>query len=133
MFFTILLFLFIALPITELALLLEIGEVIGGIETLAIVVLTGVIGASLARWQGLSVLLQFQRDMSQGKMPAPLLLDGLMIIISGALLITPGLITDTVGFLLLVPAFRAFVKLRIRRYIESRMQAGAINVTYWDS
>ncbi len=133
MFFSGLLFLFIALPITEVALLLRVSEWIGGLETLVIVVVTGVIGASLARWQGLQVFLQFQREMGQGKMPAPLLLDGLMIIISGALLITPGLITDTAGFLLLIPSFRNFVKQRLRMYLQSKIQSQAINVTYWES
>ena len=133
MIFSALLFLFIALPISELALLLQVGEWIGGMETLAIVVVTGVVGATLARWQGLSVIAQFHSDLNSGRMPAPLLLDGLMIIIAGALLVTPGLITDSVGFLLLVPAFRAIVKSRIRRYIESKMQTPSINVTYWES
>jgi UPF0716 protein FxsA len=132
MFFSGLLVLFIVLPIVELALLLEIGEIIGAVYTVALVVLTGVVGATLARWQGLHLILDVQRDVSEGRMPAPRLLDGLMIIVAGALLITPGLITDTVGFLLLVPAFRDLVKNQARKYIERKFRVGAIDVTYWE-
>lgn len=133
MIFTVLLALFIVLPLVELGLLLEIGRDLGTGPTIGIVVLTGLVGASLARWQGLKVLSHIRRDLEQGRMPAPRLLDGLMIIIAGALLVTPGLITDFVGFLLLVPAFRGLVKAKVRRYLEQKMRADVIDVTYWEA
>ncbi|MBN1269293.1 MAG: FxsA family protein [Kiritimatiellae bacterium] len=132
MFFGALLTLFIILPILELALLLKVGALIGPWPTLAVVVGTGVLGATLARWQGLQLLFQIQRDMAEGRMPAPRLLDGLMILIAAVLLVTPGFITDAAGFLLLVPAFRDLVKIQARKYIQRRMQTGVIDVTYWE-
>jgi UPF0716 protein FxsA len=132
MFFTALLALFIVLPILELALLLRVGEWLGTMNTLALIILTGIVGATLARMEGLRVLRQMQQDLGQGRMPAPYLLDGLMILVAGALLITPGLITDTVGFLLLVPPFRAVLKDGLRRALERKLRRGTVNVTYWE-
>jgi UPF0716 protein FxsA len=131
MIFSILLVLFIALPLIELVLLLEVGSMLGPLPTIGLVVLTGVIGATLARWQGLSLLLQLRRDLNEGRMPAPLLLDGVMIIVAGALLVTPGLLTDTFGFLLLVPPFRRILKAYVRARIERRFTGReVIDVSY---
>jgi|AACY02.18.fsa_nt_gi Protein affecting phage T7 exclusion by the F plasmid len=130
MVFGYLLALFVVLPIVELALLLKIGEGVGWPATIMLVVLTGVVGAALARWQGLQLLLRIQHELSEGRMPAPHLLDGLMIIVAAALLVTPGLITDGTGFLLLVPAFRRVVKDAVRRYLARRVQTGVIDVSY---
>ena len=125
-----LLALFVIVPLVELALLLRIGEVIGWPGTLMLVVVTGVVGASLARWQGVKTLLHINQDLAEGRMPAPLLLDGLMILIAGAFLITPGVITDAVGFALLVPHVRNRLKSWARTYIEQRLRAGTIDVSY---
>ena len=131
MVFSGLLLLFVVLPLVELMVLLKLHALVGFFDTLAIVVLTGVLGASLARAQGLMVLGQIQRELAEGRMPAPRLFDGVMILIAGALLITPGLITDTVGFLLLVP----FVRAAIRRWsiarIERHFEQGGGSVTIW--
>lgn len=132
MIFGSLLTLFIVLPLLELAVLLKVGALIGPWPTLTLVVATGVIGAALARWQGLALLFQIQRDIAEGRMPAPRLLDGLMIVIAAVLLITPGFITDAAGFLLLIPAFRDLVKAQARRYIQRRLRARVIEVTYWE-
>ena len=131
MFFTALLALFIALPLCELGLLLKVGEFLGWRGTIALVVVTGVVGVTLARLEGTRVLINIQRDLAQGRMPAPYLLDGVMILLAGALLITPGLITDTVGFLLLIPVCRAAVKQWLRRKLESKLRVGAVDVTHW--
>jgi UPF0716 protein FxsA len=130
MLFTVLLVLFILLPITELGLLLKVNEYLHLPGTLALVVGTGILGAALARWQG---VLQFQRiqdELRQGRMPAPQLLDGLLILIAGVVLLTPGLITDTLGFVLLLPPGRAAVKAWLRRVLEAKLRNGVVDVTY---
>ena len=123
--------LFVVTPLLELAILFKVKEWLGLQETILLVLCTGIVGAWLARAQGFVVLQKIQQDMSAGRLPAPYLLDGLMIIIAGALLITPGLLTDTVGFLLLIPRVRAFVKLWLRARIEARLERGDGRITIW--
>ena len=122
---------FILMPIIELAVLLKLHEVVGLVNTLAIVIVTGFVGAFLARAQGIMVLAQIRRDLAEGRMPAPRLMDGVMILIAGVLLITPGLITDTAGFLLLIPAVRAIIRARLRQKLEEKLRGGAANITFW--
>ncbi|HSO24297.1 MAG TPA: FxsA family protein [Chondromyces sp.] len=105
-----LLALFTLVPLVELYLLIEIGGAIGVAPTIAIVIVTGVLGAALARWQGLGVLRRLQDDLAAGRPPTDALIDGLLIFVAGAVLLTPGLITDALGLLLLVPAGRAAVR-----------------------
>jgi UPF0716 protein FxsA len=119
-----LLFLFIAVPLAELALLLKVNEHLGWQNTLALVILTGFVGAVLAKAQGMAVVSRIQEDMREGRMPAPRLMDGVMILIAGALLVTPGLMTDTVGFLLLVPPVRAGIRRYLKNKIEQQMRTG---------
>ncbi len=130
MIWTALLLLFVGVPLMELALLLRIGEWIGAWPTFAIVILTGVLGATLAKLEGWRVMLRIQQDLEQGRMPAPYILDGVMILVAGAMLITPGFITDIAGFLLLLPPFRLLVKQWIRRKIEKKIRKDPIEVTY---
>ena len=105
-----LLLLFTLVPLVELYLLIRIGGVIGVVPTIAIVVVTGTLGAALARRQGLGVLRRLQEDLAGGRLPTDALMDGLLILVAGAMLLTPGLITDAAGFLLLVPAGRKVVR-----------------------
>ena len=130
MIFSTLLVLFIALPIIELALLLQVGKALGLLGTVALVVFTGVVGAFLARLEGLKLLFDIRNDMNMGRMPAPRLVDGLMILIAGAFLITPGLITDTAGFLLLVPVFRNCLKKAVSEIMRKKINKGVIEVDY---
>ncbi len=123
-----LLLLFIVLPATELFLLLELGRQIGVFETLMLIVLTGVVGASLARNQGLRVLSQAQRELAEGVMPADPLTDGVMILLAAALLITPGILTDAFGFLCLLPAFRALAKRQLLRRLELGLEQGRVHM-----
>ncbi len=123
-----LLVLFILVPAVELLLLIELGGLIGPLLTVGIIVVTGVAGASLARWQGLSVLRQVQRDMAGGQLPAGALVDGVIILIAGALLMTPGFLTDIVGFLALVPGVRRVVKRALRARFERSIREGGTNV-----
>jgi UPF0716 protein FxsA len=115
-----LLFLFTVVPLVELALLLWIGAHTSWWFTLGLVVFTGVAGAWLARHQGLRCLRRFQQELAEGKLPADPLLDGLMILLAGALLVTPGVLTDALGFALLLPPFRRLVRGRVKRRIEAR-------------
>lgn len=126
-----LLFLFIAVPAVELILLIKLGGMIGLLPTLAIIFFTGALGATLARWQGLSVLGQIQTQMAQGQLPANALFDGVIILLAGALLLTPGFLTDIVGFLSLVPGVRNVFKRAIRKRIEQSIQHGDAVVIGW--
>ena len=104
---TFLLFLlFVTLPIIEIALLIKLGSWIGFWATLAIVIGTAVLGTFLLRQQGLSVLMRTQQELDQGKLPVQAVFDGVFLLVSGALLLTPGIVTDAFGFLLLFPPFR---------------------------
>ena len=113
-----LLALFILLPLAELALLIQIGRWIGLGWTIAIVATTGLLGAALARRQGLRAWIGIQRELAQGRMPASSLVDGLLILIGGIVLLTPGIITDLCGFALLVP----FSRRAVRRYLAGRFR-----------
>jgi UPF0716 protein FxsA len=123
MFFRLLL-LFTVVPLVELGLLIELGRVIGLAPTIAIVVLTGFAGAALARWQGLATLRKVQTDMAQGRVPGEALVDGLLILVAGAVLLTPGLLTDALGFLLLIPPTRAVVRRSLVNTFKGRVQMG---------
>ncbi len=126
-----LLFLFIAVPAVELILLIKLGGLIGLLPTIALIFITGALGATLARWQGLSVLGQIQTQMAQGQLPANALFDGVIILLAGALLLTPGFLTDIVGFLSLVPGVRSVLKRAIRKRIEKSLQHGDAVVIGW--
>ena len=101
-----LLVLFIVIPLVELFLLIQVGSRIGVVPTIGLIVLTGLIGASLARQQGLSAMRRIQEEIRNGRQPALELLEGVMILIGGIVLITPGIMTDLFGFALLLPMFR---------------------------
>ena len=123
-----LLLLFILVPAVELGLLIELGRIIGTPGTLGIIVLTGAVGASLARRQGLRVLRDLQAESAAGRLPADALMDGAIILVAGALLITPGILTDVFGFLCLVPATRALGRAAIRRRFERALREGNVVV-----
>ena len=101
---------FIVVPLIELFVFLRVGEEIGIFHTLLICVLTAIIGGFLVKQQGLVTLLGARQDMGRGKMPLGRLFDGFCIVIAGALLLTPGFVTDGVGFALLLPLFRTILK-----------------------
>ncbi|MCP4896760.1 MAG: FxsA family protein [bacterium] len=128
-----LLLLFTVVPIVELGLLIQLGRYVGLAPTIGIVLLTGVIGASLARWQGLVTLRRVQAEMAEGRVPTGPLIDGLLILVAGAVLLTPGLITDAVGFLLLIPPTRAAVRQTLVDQFRRRMQpdGGVVIETSW--
>lgn len=104
--FRLLFVLFLLIPLIEIFFLIQVGQVIGAGWTIFLVVATAVIGAFLLRLQGFQTLHRAQSAMSRGQLPAVEMLEGLCLLVSGALLLTPGFFTDTVGFLLLVPPVR---------------------------
>lgn len=101
-----LLVLFLLVPLIEIYFLIQVGEVIGAAWTIFAVVATAVIGAGLLRMQGINTLQRAQLSMAQGQIPAIAMLEGVALLFSGAMLLTPGFFTDIIGFILLVPFFR---------------------------
>ena len=120
--------LFIGLPIIELALLFELHGLVGFLPTVLIVLLTGIAGAALVRRQGVAIVMKIQREMSIGNVPAPQMIDGVMILLAGALLVTPGLITDVAGFLLLIPFVREKIRFWIKKKLEEQIRSGYVQV-----
>ena len=101
-----LLLLFVFLPMIELYLLIMLGARIGPMPTIGLIVLTGVIGATLARQQGLSTIAKIQNELKQGRAPTQELVEGAMIVVGGLVLLTPGILTDIFGFAMMIPGFR---------------------------
>lgn len=124
----ILLFLFILVPAVEVTILAQIVGAIGGLNTLLLVVVTGVVGAALAKRQGLGLLRQIQAETAAGRVPTGSLVDGAIILVAGALLVTPGILTDAVGFLCLFPQFRTVVKKQLRKRFERMVEQGQVQV-----
>jgi UPF0716 protein FxsA len=120
--------LFIGLPIVELALLFELHGMVGFGPTVLIVLVTGIVGAALVRRQGLAIVMKIQHEMSIGNIPAPQMMDGVMVLIAGAFLVTPGLITDVTGFLLLIPFTRQYIRDWLKQKLEAKMRDGYIEV-----
>jgi UPF0716 protein FxsA len=107
--FPLIAFLFLAVPIIEIYLLIQVGQVIGAGWTILLVVLTAVIGVWLLRIQGLSTMTRAQHKLQQNELPAREILEGMGLLVAGALLLTPGFFTDGVGFLLLFPPTRIWL------------------------
>ena len=117
-----LLLLFILVPIAELCLFMSLGSKIGLEATFAIIVLTGILGAWLTKAQGTRALTRFRQAGAEGRLPHREVLDGLLILLAGAVLLTPGFLTDTVGFLLLFPPCRALIRKQLAGYLKSHIQ-----------
>ena len=115
---------FLVVPIIEIYLLIQVGQVIGAGWTVFLVVLTAVIGVWLLRIQGLSTLMRAQQKLQQNELPAREMLEGMGLVVAGALLLTPGFFTDTIGFLLLFPPTRIWFVSRIasRMIVSTPMQ-----------
>jgi len=122
-------FLFTLVPLVELYLLIRLGAYIGAVDTIAIVIGTGVAGGLLAKSQGLAVLDRMRAELNQGRLPAESLFDGLLILIAGAMLITPGLLTDGLGLLLLIPWSRQVFKSWLKRKIQEKISEGEIHIS----
>jgi UPF0716 protein FxsA len=121
--------LFVGIPLLELFILIQVGQWIGLWPTIGLVVLTGFAGAALARLEGLRTIWSIRGELSRGRLPGNALFDGLAILVGGALLLTPGILTDVLGFSFLLPPTRRLYLKKIRRSLEERLKSGAIQVT----
>ena len=131
--------LFVAVPLLELYILIHVGSLIGILPTIGICILTAVIGASLLRYQGLQTLARVQTKLSRGEVPATDMLEGVILLLCGFLLLTPGFFTDVIGFLCLVPVFRTFIATRILSQLLTKASSSPnvnhsviIEGEYWD-
>lgn len=118
--------LFTIVPALELWLLIKIGTIIGTFETIFLIILTGAIGANLARSQGLQVLNELNQAMQKGTSPARKVAEGLLILGGGLLLITPGVCTDIIGFSVMIPPFRAVLAQVLQNVLLNRVKVGAM-------
>ncbi|QDT16143.1 FxsA family protein [Alienimonas californiensis] len=113
--------LFVLVPAAELALLYWLAGYIGFWPEIALIVLTGLTGAALAKYQGAATLRRFRADAAAGRMPADAAIDGVLILVAGAFLLTPGLMTDVAGFSLLIPGLRRQIKRGAAAYFKGRV------------
>lgn len=116
--FLIMLIIFVLIPVVELSVLIRVGEVLGSWNTVALVILTAVVGVSLVRSQGLSTLMSVQKKLAVGEAPGQEIVEGMMLAMAGILLLIPGFVTDLIGLILLTPITRA----PLARYFYQRMQ-----------
>lgn len=130
MLFRLLVILFIVIPAIELWGLISVGKVIGGWTTVVLVILTGVVGAWLAKQQGLQVLQLVQVQLSRGQMPTDALIDGVLVLVGAILLLTPGFVTDSVGFFLLVPYTRMILRHFLKKWLWTMIATGKINIFF---
>ena len=121
--------LFVVTPLVELAILIYLGTLIGALYTILIVVITGLLGAFLARRQGLATLSRIRSSIERGILPSDDLFQAVLILIGGLLLITPGLITDLAGFAMLIPQTRNIVTKWLRNLIQRKIERREIH--YW--
>jgi UPF0716 protein FxsA len=121
--------LFIVVPLIELFLLIELGQRIGVAATLALIVCTGVLGAWLARRQGLGVIARVREELAAGKLPTAAALDGVLILVAGAVLMTPGVLTDVFGFFCLTPPGRRVIKRLLKRWLDRATGSGHVRMT----
>ena len=110
----------LTIPLVEIYLLIHIGSVFGVFTSIALVFFTGLLGAYLARIQGIKTLFKIQESIKEGRMPSGELLEALLIVAAGIVLLTPGFLTDTIGFLLLLPNIREIVKSWVQSKIKNQ-------------
>ena len=118
----VLIVLFIGVPFAEIYVLLQVGQAIGVVNTLGLLILISVVGAWLAKREGLGVLRRMQRSIDNGRVPGAELVDGFLILLAGALMLTPGFLTDILAILLLLPPVRVVVRRELRRRLARRIQ-----------
>jgi UPF0716 protein FxsA len=119
--------LFIAVPIAELYVIIQVGQAIGALPTVAILVADSILGTILMRTQGRAAWRRFNAAVSEGRVPTREVLDGVLVVFGGALLLTPGFITDVFGILFLLPPTRALIRRVALRNVAARMATSATN------
>ncbi len=122
---------FTLIPVFELYLLIKIGTLVGSVNTILLVIFTGFFGAWLARMEGMHTMLKVRSNLEQGIMPKEELVDALIIFCAGVVLITPGILTDCTGLLLLWPVTRKKFKEFLRKKFDAMNQQGNINITHF--
>ena len=119
---------FTLVPAIEIFLFIRLGGAIGIFNTFLVVILTGVIGAGLARWQGAETMFRIRQSLARGETPAEEMIDAALIFVAGMVLLTPGFLTDTMGILLLWPVTRRYFKIFLRRKFDQWMASGQVTV-----
>lgn len=130
MLFRILIVLFIVVPAIELWGLIAVGRVIGGWSTVALVILTGIVGAWLAKQQGLQVFRLVQLQLSRGQMPTETLMDGVLVLIGGLMLLAPGFFSDVFGLILLIPYTRMIIRHLLKLWLWRLISSGKIQLFF---
>ena len=125
-----LILLFLLTPAIELGLLIQVDQMIGFWPTIGLIIATGVAGSYLAKREGLSTWQRLNERLNEGGLPGKELIDGVIILVAGALLVTPGVLTDVVGFMGLLPPTRALIRKLIMRRIKKKMDEGALEMQF---
>lgn len=125
-----LILIFIIVPLMEILLLIEIGSRIGTLNTISIIIVTGILGGYMMRQQGFAILTNIRMNLSQGRMPTGELINGALVLVGGILLLTPGFFTDAVGFVLLIPTTRGLVRKKIQLLIQRKIESGDIHIFF---
>lgn len=126
--FLVLVALFIGIPILEISLLIKVSSAIGGFKTILFVIFTAILGAYLVKQQGLATYMRFQQEANAGRIPAQQMLEGLALLLAGAVLLTPGFFTDAIGFALLVPPIRQWA---IRSFLSRAVVVQSGNSAFY--
>lgn len=122
--------LFTVVTVVELAILIPVGQALGTLPTVALVLGTAVLGATLAKRQGLAIWRRIQKELASGELPGDSLLDGLAVVIAGAFLLTPGVLTDIAGIALLVPPVRVPLKALLKRHAGDLMDGDSVTFVH---
>lgn len=117
---------FTLIPVAEIYLIIKLGSYLGAFNTVAIILLTGILGAALARQQGIATMLRVRQSLAEGIMPKEELVDALLIFVAGAVLLTPGFLTDIAGLLILFPPTRFQLKVYLRKKFDQWIAAGHV-------
>jgi UPF0716 protein FxsA len=122
---------FTIVPFLEIYLLIKVGSYIGAFTTVMVVILTGFLGALLARYQGLQTILRIRESLQRAEIPAGDMLDALLILVAGIVLLTPGFLTDIAGLLLLIPRTRSLSKVWIRKRFTRWINRNRVNISFY--
>jgi UPF0716 protein FxsA len=125
-----LILLFLLTPAVELALLVQVNRLIGFWATIALIIVTGLVGSHLARREGLSTWHRLNQRLQAGDLPGKELADGIIILVAGALLVTPGILTDVLGFLGLIPFTRTRLRGVLMRWFQSKVEQGTTQIQF---
>ena len=119
---------FTLIPVLEIYLLIKIGHYLGAFNTVVVVIVTGLLGASLARHEGIRTMIRVRESMNRGELPAEEMLDAVLIFIAGIVLLTPGFITDLAGIAILIPNARSWLKRRMRTRFEEWISENRVDI-----